>query len=91
MPKARSIIRPPLRFLVDTGADGMAVSVATSELADMKIDDQSENTGADGTTLVDYSTNNTVALGGASRTLGAAVIDVYLRPNGRVALQQLRR
>lgn len=76
---------------MDTGADDMAVSVATSELADMKIDDQSENTGADGTTLVDYSTNNTVALGGASRTVGAAVIDVYLRPNGRAALQQLRR
>lgn len=70
----------PLRFLVDTGADGMAVSVATSELAGMKIDDQSENTGADGTTLVDYSTNNTVALGGASRTLGAAVIDYQNRP-----------
>ncbi|HDS1301045.1 aspartyl protease family protein [Stenotrophomonas maltophilia] len=70
----------PLRFLVDTGADGMAVSLATRDLAGMKIDDQSENTGADGTTLVDYSTKNRVALGGASRTLGAAVIDYQNRP-----------
>jgi predicted aspartyl protease len=70
----------PLRFLVDTGADGMAVSLATRDLAGMKIDDQSENTGADGTTWVDYSTSNRVALGGVSRTFGAAVIDYQNRP-----------
>lgn len=70
----------PLRFLIDTGADGMAVSVATSTLAGMKIDDQSENAGSDGTSLVEYSTSNRVTLGAASRTLGAAVIDYRNRP-----------
>ncbi|MGF6417173.1 hypothetical protein ABH900_000634 [Stenotrophomonas sp. AN71] len=70
----------PLRFLVDTGADAMAVSFATREAASMKIDDTSENTGADGVTSVNYSTNNTVTVGGVRRALGAAVIDYRNRP-----------
>lgn len=70
----------PLRFLVDTGADGLAVSLATREAAAMKIDDQSENTGADGVTMVDYSTRNRVSIGGLDRTMGAAVIDYRDRP-----------
>lgn len=70
----------PLRFLVDTGADGLAVTVATRKAASMQVDDRSENTGSDGVSFVDYSTHNTVVVGDMRRTMGAAVIDYGKRP-----------
>ncbi|VTQ75164.1 PDZ/DHR/GLGF domain-containing protein [Stenotrophomonas maltophilia] len=70
----------PLRFLVDTGASAMAVARHIQQDAKLVIDDQSENTGSDGVTLLDYSTHNAVQIGGVQRPMGAVVIDYTGRP-----------
>lgn len=70
----------PLRFLVDTGASAMAVARHIQQDAKLIIDDQSENTGSDGVTLLDYSTHNAVQIGGVQRPMGAVVIDYTGRP-----------
>lgn len=70
----------PLRFLVDTGASAMAVARHIEQDAKLVIDDQSENTGSDGVTFLDYSTHNSVQIGGVQRPMGAVVIDYTGRP-----------
>lgn len=70
----------PLRFLVDTGASAMAVARHIQQDAKLVIDDQSENTGSDGVSLLDYSTHNSVQIGGVQRAMGAVVIDYKGRP-----------
>lgn len=70
----------PLRFLVDTGADGLAISRAIGPKASVVIDDRTENTGSDGVTTMDYSTRNDVEIGGLHTRMGAVVVDYRNRP-----------
>ncbi|MEN5288680.1 retropepsin-like aspartic protease [Stenotrophomonas lactitubi] len=70
----------PLRFLVDTGADGLAISRAIVPKASVVIDDRTENTGSDGVTTMDYSTRNDVEIGGLHTRMGAVVVDYRNRP-----------
>jgi len=70
----------PLRFLVDTGASALAVARHVQQDAKLVIDDQSENTGSDGVTFLDYSTHNSVQIGAMRRPMGAVVIDYQGRP-----------
>lgn len=70
----------PLRFLVDTGADGLALSRAIVPRASVVIDDRTENTGSDGVTTMDYSTRNDVEIGGLHTRMGAVVVDYRNRP-----------
>ncbi|PJL11266.1 hypothetical protein B9Y66_19750 [Stenotrophomonas maltophilia] len=70
----------PLRFLVDTGADGLAISRAIVPKASVVIDDRTENTGSDGVTTMDYSTRNDVDIGGLHTRMGAVVVDYRNRP-----------
>jgi len=71
---------PPLRFLLDTGADGLAVSRANQQRASLTVDDHSENTGADGVSILEYSTHNQVRIGGVQRHMGAVLVDYQNRP-----------
>lgn len=70
----------PLRFLVDTGADGLAISRSIVPKASVVIDDRTENTGSDGVTTLDYSTRNDVEIGGLHTRMGAVVVDYRKRP-----------
>ncbi|HEL7748563.1 aspartyl protease family protein [Stenotrophomonas maltophilia] len=70
----------PLRLLVDTGASALAVARHVQQDAKLVIDDQSENTGSDGVTFLDYSTHNSVQIGAMRRPMGAVVIDYQGRP-----------
>ncbi|QKW56760.1 aspartyl protease family protein [Stenotrophomonas sp. NA06056] len=70
----------PLRFLVDTGADALAISRAIVPKASVFIDDRTENTGSDGVTTLDYSTRNDVEISGLHARMGAVVVDYRNRP-----------
>ena len=71
----------PLRFLVDTGADGLAISRAIVPKASVVIDDRTENTGSDGVTTIGLQhAQQRREIGGLHTRMGAVVVDYRNRP-----------
>lgn len=70
----------PLRLLFDTGANEMAVNRALKEDASLVIDEVAENTGSDGVSTLDYSSNNRVRVGGMEARMGAVLVEYRNRP-----------